>query len=821
MDDLRLDIRGALRSFVKRPAFTAVVVLTLALGIGANTAIFSVVDGVLLKPLPYPSPDALVAVGHTNLRSGDELPSAPYLYFTYREHGRTLAGIGLWRLAAVNVTGVAAPEQVQGLAVTSEILPVLGVEPMLGRVFSRQDDAPSSRATVILTYGYWQRRFGGDPSVIGRPLLVDGAPLEVIGVMPPRFQFLDRPVDVVFPFQLDRSEVTLGRYVFHSLARLRPGVTAAQASADMARLVPVAIDAFPPPPGYTREQFQRGHVQPHVVPLKQEVVGDLGSPLWLLMGALGVVLLIACANVANLLLVRVEGRQQELAVRAALGAGWSRIARGLLVESLSLGVLGGAAGLAVAQGGLEVLLALRPAHLPRLDEIAIDGRVLLFALALSLVSGAAFGLIPVMRYVRPSLATALRSGGRSLSQSRQRHRLQRALVVGQVAMALVLLVSSGLMIRTLQALGHVDPGFTHPEQIQMAQVTVASADAQGPERVTRMQHDVVERIAAIPGVESVAFADIPPMSGGNDSDTVLIVEGHEHPTGPRPLRRFEFVSPGLFRTLGTPLVAGRDLAWEDLYGKRTVALVSENLARSEWGSPAAALGRRVRASPDDPWREVVGVVGDVHDDGVSRRPPPIVYFPALMDRFWSRPTFAITSATFLVRSPRAGEEGFLREMAQAVSAVNANLPLAQVRTLDEAYRRSLARMTFTLVMLGIAGAMGLTLGLVGLYGVIAYAVSERTLEIGIRLALGAQAGELERMFVREGAAVAGAGVVAGLAGAMAVTRLMSSLLFGVSPLDPMTYAIVTCLLIAVAMLAAYLPARRSTRVDPIEVLRNG
>jgi len=821
MHDLTLDVRYALRSLARKPGFMAVVVLTLALGIGANTAIFSVVNAVLLRPLPYPNAAALVSVGHTTVRSGDELPSAPYLYFTYRDQNRTLAGVGLWRTAASNVTGQGTPEQVQALAVTSEVLSILGVAPLLGRTFSRPDDEPGGRATVILTYGYWQRRFGGDASVVGRMLLVDGQPLEVIGVMPPVFRFLDRAVDIVYPFQLDPSEVTLGRYVFHSLARLRPGVTVAEASVDLERLVPLAIDAFPPPPGYTRQQFQSSRLRPHLRPLEEEVVGDLGRTLWLLAGALGVVLLIACANVANLLLVRVEGRQQELAVRAALGASAGRIARELLTESVLLGLLGGAAGLVVAHGGLQALLALRPAHLPRLDEIAIDARVLLFALAVSLLAGLSFGLLPVVRFIRPRLATTLRRGGRSLSQSRERHRTQRALVIAQVAMALVLLVCSGLMVRTLQALGHVESGFSHPEQVQMVHVAIASGDVPEPERVTRMQHAIVARLAAIPGVTSAAFADIPPMTGGNDSDTVLLVEGQDARAGrPRALRRFEFASPGLFRTLGIPMRAGRDLTWEDLYERRSVALVSENLARADWGAVDQALGKRVRASPGDPWREIVGVVGDVHDDGLIRRPPPIVYFPALMDRFWGQPTVVFRSATFVVRSARAGTEGFLRDVGQAVGSVDANLPLAQVRTLDEVHRRSLARMTFTLVLLAIAGAMGLVLGLVGIYGVVAHAVAQREMEIGIRVALGAQAGALEGMFVREAARLAGAGVVAGLAAAAALSRLMSSLLFGVGPLDPVTYAVVTLMLIAVAMLAAYVPARRSTRVDPVEVLRN-
>ena len=797
-------------------------IATLAIGIGANTAIFSVVDGVLLKALPYPRADALVRVGHTTARRGEELPSAPYLYFTYREGNRTLAGVGLWRAGSATVTGVAAPEEVQSLAVTSEVLPLLGVGPLLGRTFSAEDDLPGARPTVILTWGYWQRRFGGDGSVIGRRILVDGEGREVIGVMPRGFRFLDRAVDVVSPFQLDRSQVELGRYVFQSLARLRPGATLADAGADLARLVPVAIDAFPPPRGYTRARFKQSDLRPRLRPLKEEVTGDLGHTLWVLMGALGLLLLIACANVANLLLVRAEGRKQELAVRAALGAGRGRIARELLIESMLLGLLGGVAGLFVARGGLEALLALRPAGLPRLDQIAIDPRALAFTLALSLLAGLLFGLLPALRYARPSLAPALRSGGRSMSQSRQRHRTQKALVVVQVATALVLLVCSGLMVRTLHALSRVDPGFTHPDEVEMFHLSIPDADVPQAERVTRMQQDLLARITALPGVASAALADIAPLSGATDNDTVLFAEEGAGDHGqPRPLRRFEFISPGLFRTLGTPLVAGRDLSWEDLYGRRMVALVSENLARADWGSAGAALGKRVRASLDDPWREVVGVVGDVHDDGMSRRPTPIVYFPALMDRFWGTPTIVFRSATVLGRSPRAGNEGFRGEVQRAVWEVDPSLPLAEVRTLGDAYRKSLARASFTLVMLGIGSAMGLLLGLVGIYGVIAYSVSERRLEIGIRLAMGAQAGALKTMFVSQGAVLAGAGVGIGLAAALLLTRLMSTLLFGVSPLDPATYAVVTVLLLAVAMLAAYVPARLSTRVDPIQALRGG
>jgi putative ABC transport system permease protein len=820
LESLWRDVRLAFRSVRRTPGVTAAVMATLAIGIGASTAVFSVVDGVLLKPLPYPDSDALVSVGHISPRSGDELPSAPYLYFTYRDENRTLKGVGLWRTVTANVTGMGEPEQVPAVAVTSEILPILGIEPLMGRSFSRRDDSPESPPTVVLTYGYWQRRFGADPSVIGRKLLIDGMYQEVIGVMPRSFRFLDRPSDLIVPFQFDRSQVTLGRYSFPSLARLRPGVSLTQAKADVARLVPIAIDSFPPPPGYAREQFRSAPVVPHLKPLKQELVGDFSRMLWVLMAALGLVLLVACANVANLLLVRAEGRRQELAVRAALGAGWRRIARELLIESLVLAVLGGAAGVLVAYGGLKMLLALHPANLPRLEEIGMDARVLLFVLGASLSAGLLFGLLPVVKYANPRLASALRSGGRSATRTRSRHRVQAALVVIQVAIALVLLIGSGLMLRTFRALSRVPPGFTRPEAVQMVHVSISSSDAQEPEAVTRMQQEIVRRIGEVSGVESVALADIPPLAGGNASDTVLIAEGKTSPPGRlRRLRRFEFISPGFFRTLGIPLVAGRDLTWEDLYGKQAVALVSENLARDDWGSAAAALGKRVRASPDDPWREIVGVVGTLRDDGPSRKPPPIVYFPALLDRFWSQPTIAIRSATFVIRSPRAGRESFLNEIRQAVWKVNANLPLAQFRTLGEVYRRSMASTSFTLVMLAAAGGIGLLLGLIGIYGVIAYAVSQRNAEIAIRVALGAGAGELERMFVYQGVVLAGLGIAAGLVSAAALTRLMSSLLFGVSPLDPMTYTVVAFILISVAMLASYLPARRSARVDPVEALR--
>ncbi|MBA2305557.1 MAG: ABC transporter permease [Acidobacteria bacterium] len=817
------DIRFGTRALRRTPGVSVAVIATLAVGIGANTAIFSLVYGVLLKPLPYPRADALISIAHATPGANieTEVPSAPYLYFTYREANRTLDGVGLWRTGSVSVTGLDRPEQVQALLVTSEILPILGVPPLLGRQLSPHDDSPGSPLTVMLTHGYWQRRFGADASMVGRRLLIDGEPRDVIGVMPPAFRFLDQPVDVIFPFQLDRNQVTLGRYVFPSLARLKVGVSLADATADLARMVPLAVETFPPPPGYTRERFAARPVAPHLRPLKEEVVGDVGRTLWLLMTALGLVLLIVCANVANLLLVRTEGRRQEVAVRAALGASWRRIASELLIESMLLGVMGGIAGLALAELSLRLLVAFAPDTLPRLAEIAIDPVVVLFTLAISLVAGAIFGLILVVKYANPGLAMALRGDGRTMSDSRETHRTRAALVVVQVTMALVLLVCSGLMIRTFQALSHVDPGFSHPDQVQLVHVAIPFTGL-SDEHATRMQQAIVDGIRVIPGVADVAFADIAPLAGGNFSDTVLFAEGKTYSEGqPRPLRRFEFISPSFFQTLGVPIVEGRDLTWVDLYDKRMVALISAGLARDDWGTPAQALGKRVRAGPADPWREIVGVVGDVHDNGVDHPAPPIVYFPARMDHFWGTPTMSARDATFLIRSPRAGSESLVREIEAAIWGVNANLPLAQIRTLADAYRKSLARTSFTLTLLVMAGVMGLLLGFIGIYGVIAYGVSQRTREIGIRLALGAQPGELRGRFVRAAMILAAVGAAAGLAIAVVLTRAMSSLLFGVSPVDPVTYAAVTAIVLATARLAAHLPARRATSHDPIDALRQG
>jgi predicted permease len=537
------------------------------------------------------------------------------------------------------------------------------------------------------------------------------------------------------------------------------------------------------------------------------------------MGTIGMVLLIACANAANLLLVRADGRRQELAIRAALGAGWGQIARELLLESMVLGLLGGIAGLALAFGALQLLVAAAPANLPRIENISIDTTVLLFTLGISLAAGLLFGLIPVVKYAVPQLGTALRAGGRTLSQSRERHRARNILVVVQVALALVLLIGSGLMIRTFQGLRHVEPGFARPQEVQTFRISIPESQVKDNAQAVRAEEAIIDKIAAIPGVTSVGLTSLIPMTNQGWHDGVFAEDHVYDERQIPPLRLFKFFSPGLVKTMGQSLVAGRDFTWTDVYEKRMVMMVSENLARELWGDPRSAVGKRVRESLKAPWREVVGVVSDERDDGVSKAAPTIVMWPILMDNFAGDQTFVWRNPSYIVRSPRTGSRGFMDEINKAVWSVNPNLPVASVHTLQEIYNKSLARTSFTLVMLAIAGAMALLLGVVGIYGVISYSVSQRTREIGIRMALGARREELTRMFVGQGLRLAGIGVVCGLATAIGLTRLMKSLLFEVNPLDPVTFAAVAVVLVAAASIASYLPALRATAVDPTEALR--
>ncbi len=823
MAQLFTTFKQVLRRLGRAPLFTAITLITLAVGIGANTVVFSVVDGVLLKPLPYPHAEQLIGVWHK--APGVNLPEVnmgAFLYFIYREQSTTLQDIGVYGNNSFAVTGAGQPEHVQGMVVTDGTLPLLGVKPALGRLFTRRDDTPGSPQTVILTYGYWQRRFAGDRSVIGRTLTADGTARAIVGVLPRNFQFLDQREAALFtPLQWDRTKTQLGNFSYEGIARLKPGVTLTQASADVARMIPIAIRSFPAPDGFSAEIFTRAQIQPNLRTLKKDVIGDVGNALWVLMGSIVVVLLVACANVANLLLVRVEGRRQELAIRSALGAGRGKITGELLLESLVLSAAGSAIGLGLAYAALRILVAAAPTGLPRIAEIGISLPELGFTLAVTLFVALVIGMIPVLRYSGVRMITGLREGGRAQSQSRERHRARKALVVVQVALALVLLICSGLMIRTFRALVRVSPGFSDPSSLQAFSIYIP--DTQIPytqnERVLRTQQAIGGRLAAIPGVSSVAITTTVPMTGNYSFNPVYAAD-HAYKEGElAPLRRFVWIGPGYFAALGTPLAAGRDGTWAEEYGRLPVALISESFAREYWGSPEKALGQRIREANTQDWREIIGVAKDIYYDGVDKPVASVAYWPLYMNNFNGDKDLMRRSVSFVIRSTRAGTAPFMREVQRAVWAGEGDLPLADVATMGEVYRKSMARTSFTLVILCVAGGMALLLGMVGIYGVISYAVSQRTREIGIRMALGAQREALTAMFVRQGLALTGIGVAAGLVVASACVRLMRSILFEVSPMDPWTYGSAALCIVTIAAIACYLPSRRAAVVNPVKALR--
>jgi putative ABC transport system permease protein len=824
VEDFVQDIRYALRMLAKAPGFTIIAVLTIAIGIGANTAVFSVVNSVVLKPLSYPHSEELVslhqvapgAAGLADFETGLHL--SPSMYVTYAEQNRTFQSVGVWNTGTANVTGLAEPERVRTAEVSDGVLQALRVTPEVGRWLSAADQVPRGPERVMLSYGYWQRRFGGERSAIGRNLIVDSRPREIVGVMPRDFRLVDTDFDVMVPVAFDRGQLILAGFGYSGIARLKPGVSIAQADADITRMLPIWMDSWSNGPGTNPHIYETWKITPDLRLLKEEVIGNVSELLWVVMGTIGVVMLIACANVANLLLVRVEARQEELAVRAALGAGWVRIVRGLLVESLMLGLLGGAVGVGLAYAGVGLLVTAGPANLPRLSEISLDARTIAFTLFLSVLSGLLFGLIPAWKYAGPRVALVVRSAGRTIGTSRERYHARNLLVIGQVAMALVLLVSAGLMIRTFLELRGIDPGFTDARHLQTMRISIPDSLIAESERVMRTQNEILDKLQVIPGVQSAGFASEMPMEGiGSDWDEIF-AEDKTYPDGEiPPLHMYKYVSPGFYGAAGTRIVAGRDLTWTEVYAVRPVVMISENLARDLWGSPSAAIGKRLREFKSMPWHEVIGVIQNVRENGVQTNAPEIVYWPAMVNNRFSPVTRTVT---FVIRSERAGTRGFLDEVRQAVWSVNSNLPLADVRTMQTVYDKSLARTSFTLVMLGIAGAMAMALGIIGIYGVISYTVSQRRREIGIRVALGAQGSDVLQMVLSQGARMALLGVAIGMVAALGLTRLMTSLLFGVSPFDPVTFGAVATLLTVVALTACYVPARRATKVDPMVALRH-
>ncbi|HJR71012.1 MAG TPA: ABC transporter permease [Gammaproteobacteria bacterium] len=827
VDSVGRDLRHALRALPRRPAFTFAAVLTLALGIGATTAIFSVVYSVLLKPLPYPSSDELVRIRHSAVALGTDLQPSPTMYFTYRDENRRFAEVGFWSDGGETLTRADGTDRVRSLRITHGLLQALGVQPQHGRWFSEAEHTPAAEgpAPVILSHAFAQSRFGGE-AALGRALEINGQPAQVVGIMPPDFRFLDMspPFEIMVALRLDPARLAIGGFNgFDGLARLKPGVTPAEASADLQRMLPIWLDAWPIAQGssVTREAIENWRITPVARPLKDDMVGAIASALWVLMGAIGAVLLVACANIANLMLVRADARRPELAVRAALGAVPARIARELLVESLVIGAIGGALGLVLAYGGLQALVAIGPSELPRLEEIAIHPPVLVFTVAVALASTLGFGGITAFKHAL-SLDMSAFGGVRGSSANRQRSATRNALVIVQVALALVLVVSAVLMVRTFQALRDVHPGFAEAATIQTVRTWAPNEVIRDATRYVPVQHEILDAIEALPGVEAAGFVNVLPMEGGPFvNNAPVTVEGRPPTAGDAPPpRRMKIVSPGYLEVMGTRIIAGRDITWADIEAGGRVALISEDFARELGGEPAAALGKRIRTPVDsDDWREVIGVVESVKEDALYQESPSIVYWPALMENAFGNAAFGYPAMAYVIRSDRTATAAFLTEIREAIWSVNKDAPVALERTMQDLYAGSLARTSFALVMLGIASSMALALGIVGIYGVIAYVVAQRQREIGIRMALGARRRQVRKMFLRQGLALSSVGLAIGLVAALALTRLMSSLLFGIESTDVVTYAVAVGVILAAAALASYLPARRASAIDPVETLK--
>ncbi|HEX2253964.1 MAG TPA: ABC transporter permease [Thermoanaerobaculia bacterium] len=819
---LPLTLRHVLRKLRQAPTFTAVAIGTLALGIGANSAIFSVVDAVLLQPLSYEEPERLVYVDHA--APGIDIPQVGFtdaLYLTYSELAETFDALGLYRDDTVNLTGLDRPERLDAAQVTGSLFRVLRVDAALGRALTDADGAPGAAPVLVLSEGLWHARFGGDPGVVGRTVRVDGEERTVVGVMPAGFDFPRGAVRLWLPLPLDPADTNNGSFSYSAIGRLRPGVDPAAARAELDRLLPRMLELYPG--DMTATMLETARLGAAVRPLRDELVGDVEGALWILFGAVGLILLIACANVANLFLARAEGRGREMAVRAALGAGRRDLLATFLVESTVLALAGGVVGLGLAVAGVRALIAFGPEAVPRIEQVGVNGSVLLFTLAVSLVAGVLFGAVPMLRHGRRrDLTVSLRDGGRGATTGRDRQLARNGLVVAQVALALVLLVGAGLLLRSFRALSDVDPGF-RPEGVLTLRVALDEADYPDGVAVAGFYHRLLDRLAALPGVESAAAASSLPLSGQNSNNGHL-VEGWPVPPGDLPpILASGFVSPSYFRTLGVPVVAGRELERADSEERRQVVVVSRALAERFWPNQDP-LGKRLQPGigqdqGDEYWYTVVGVVGDVRHRGFAEAVEPMVYYPLAPPTTEDRTDYYTRSLSLVLRS-RGGDPLALADAARhAVHAADPNLPVASIQTMERMVADSVASIRFTMVLLLIAGAVALLLGTVGLYGVLSYLVSLRTQEIGVRMAMGADGGDVSRLVVGQALTVSAVGVVLGLATALLLSRLMATLLFGVAPHDPATYTAVTALLLATASLVSWRPARQAASVDPMVALR--
>jgi predicted permease len=809
--------RSLSRELRRSPWFLVIAVITLGVGIGATTAIFAVVDAVLIRPLPYPDADRLVALKHDSPGFGmDDLGMSDGTYVLYRRENRVLADFGIYRGGAVTLTGGGGPERLESADATGSIFSVLRVRPALGRMIQEADEKPGAEKVAVLSDALWRRRFGGDPGAVGRTLRADGVERRIVGVMPPGFLFPTATTAVWLPLAIDPAHYRIGDFSDSGLGRLRPGVSPARAARELSALVWRIPEVYGDQ-GLPREMIRSARLAVRVTPLRDTVVGEVQSLLWILLGSVACILLIACANVANLFLVRAEGRSREMAVRTALGASRGDVARLFLGESLALALAGGVLGLGLTWAGVRLLVRLRPPGLPRLEEIGVDGRVLLFTLLLSGFAGLFCGAVAALRFGSPAPAPTLGEGGRGGTAGRVTLRARNLLVAVQVALALVLLVSSGLMVRSFWRLRGVDPGFD-PRGVLTLRLDLPDADYRDPPAVFRFTDQLLDRVRALPGVAGAASVDALPM-GGTDSSTGYVVEDFPQPPGQvLSMVSDGFVSPGYFQAMGIPVIAGRAFARQDVDPAAKVVLVSRALAERLWPGKSP-LGKRlaVGASSAPDWRTIIGVVGDVRVRGMAEPPQQRVYYPMLraVDRgIWIPHGFS------LVVKGKGDPARLAGPVREAVRSLDPNLAISDVRSLRELETRAIVRTTFTMLLLVIAAAVALLLGAVGIYGVISYVVSQRTREIGVRMALGARRQEISRMVLRDGLWIILAGVAAGLVAALAATRLLASLLYGVSPTDPWTFAAVPLLLVAVALLASWAPAQRASSVEPLEAIRH-
>jgi len=799
MDTFWQDLRYGSRVLLKNPGFTAVAILALALGIGANSAIFSVVNAVLLRPLPYHDPDRIMTALHSGW-----FPVAPANFLDWRAQNHVFERIAAAQAWGASLTGRDKPEQLKALQVTPDLFPVLGVDPVLGRTFLPEEDRPGAGRVVVLSHQLWQRRFGGDPKIVGQTLVLNGVGHTVVGVMPPGFQFAPFWVtnaELWVPLDLTlRVNDRAGRSL-RVFARLKPGVTREQAQAEMDTISRRLEQQYP---GTNKS------LDVTVDPLHEKVVGKVRQALLVLLGAVSFVLLIACANVANLLLARSAARQKEIAIRTALGAGRLRLVRQLLTESMLLASLGGALGLLLARWGVKFLVALSPANLPRVETINLDSRVFGFTLAISLLTGLVFGLAPALQASKLDLNESLKEGGRSATEGIRRNRVRSLLMISEVALALVLLIGAGLMIRSFRRLQAVEAGFDPRRVLTLVVPLRSSQYSTGPQRSAFFQR-LIERVGALPGVESASAINHLPLAG--DIWTLgFTVEGRPAPPpGEGPSAAYRIIRPNYFHTMGISLLKGRDFTEHDAAGTPGVAIINEAFARNIWPHEDP-IGKRIRVNDDGPDpREIVGIVKDVKQREWTAEPMREMYLPYLQN--------PAPSYLTLVARTTADPLSLAAAVRNEVWTIDKDVPVSQVASMEQVIAGATGGPRFNLLLLNLFASVALILAAVGIYGVMAYSVSQRTHEIGIRLALGAQTTDVIKLVVGQGMALTLIGVAIGLAAAFAVTRLMSSLLFGVSATDPLTFAVIALLLLLVALVACYLPARRATKVDPMVALR--